>query len=316
MQQSTPGAYKKFKAMEESKTCEKCNKTFKDIKYLKQHQNKRVPCDSTHICKKCGVEFTTAYNLRKHHNKKLPCVPTEVPVLDPTNSENKCKFCGNNYATPYSLRRHQSTCPMKDNQTALIQLVLNKLDKMEEENKELKQQLKIQPMNQTVNNNNLTVNQNLYVNVTICNFGNEDLSKLDQQGVIDLLKGQVEDFMPKMIEYIHANPNHPEFHNVFYDPVRKKALVFTQNKDNKLTWQFEDIERVSKLLTEKIKEHIHPLNGPYFNSLSKNDIETANKIPQILCTNWQTPVIVEGTKTSLTKVTQNEGFMDQVSVLE
>ena len=120
-----------------SYSCEKCSKTFSDIKYFKQHQNKQVPCDSTHICKKCGVEFTTAYNLRKHENKKIPCTSTKVPVLDPDNLENNCEFCGNNYATPYSLRRHLATCPMKDNQTVLIQLVLTKLNKIEEENKEL-----------------------------------------------------------------------------------------------------------------------------------------------------------------------------------
>lgn len=122
--------------------------------------------------------------------------------------------------------------------------------------------------------------------------------------------------MPKMIEYIHANPDHPEYHNVFYDPVRKKALVFKQNNDQQLTWQFEDIEHVSKLLTDKIKDHIHPLNGPYFNSLAKEDSDTANKIPQILCTNWETPKTVEGAKTSLSKVAKNEGFMNQVNILE
>ena len=174
----------------------------------------------------------------------------------------------------------------------------------------------VQPNHIEIDNSTTNIINNMYMNVTICNFGNEDLSKLDQQGVINLLKGQVEDFMHRMIEYIHANPKHPEFHNVFYDPVRKKVLVFKQNADNQLTWQFDDIDNVSKLLTNKIKDHIHPLNGPYFNSLAKADVETANKIPQILCANWETPEVIEGTKECLTKVAKNKGFMDQVSVLE
>lgn len=298
--------------MEEVHTCEKCHKTFAEMKYLKQHMSKRIPCDKVHNCHKCKKHFTTAQQLRNHLNRKNPCVPNEVPVIAAEQIETKCKFCGNEYYSKYTLKRHMKTCNIKNDTSILIEMV----EKLSRQVNALQhnQQIQTQVIN---NNNNLTVNQNLYVNVTICNFGGEDLSRLDQQGVIDLLKGQVEDFIPKMVEYIHANPKYPEFHNVFYDPVRKKALIFTQNQNNQLTWQFEDIERVSKQITDKIKDHIHPLNGPYFNSLSKmKDSETANKIPQILCTNWQTPVILEGTKESLSKVVQNEGFMNQVSILE
>ena len=299
--------------MEEVFTCEKCNKVFSEEKYLKRHKNKSIPCDKEHICTKCSKVFSTAQNLRSHKNKKTSCVPDKIPILDPLNLENKCKFCGNTYSSIYTLKRHMTTCSMKNNQEVLIRMLIEQNQKLIE----MVGQQPAQTVNQTINNsNNLTINQNMYVNVTICSFGSEDLSKLDQQGVINLLKGQVEDFIPKMVEYIHANPKHPEYHNVFFDPVRKKALVFRQNKDNQLTWQFEDIEHVSKLLTGKIKDHIHPLNGPYFNSLAKNDTETANKIPQILCTNWETPDILEETKTSLSKVVQNEGFMKQVSILE
>ena len=172
-------------------------------------------------------------------------------------------------------------------------------------------------MQTNINNNNLTVNQNLYVNVTICNFGSEDLSRLNPLEVIELLRGRVEDFMTRMIEHIHANPKYPEFHNVFFDPNRKKALVYGKRPDNKSTWLFGDIEQISRQITEKIKDHVHPLNGPYFNMLAQSkDIETANKIPQILCANWNTPKVVEETIESLTKVTKNEGFMDQVTIME
>ena len=302
--------------MEESFVCDKCDKTFAEKRYLTRHiQNKT--CEKVFKCNKCGETFANRRNRDSHVRRKNPCVPTEVPVLDPINSENKCKFCGNAYATPYTLRRHITTCPMKNNQEALFQLVLTKLDKLDkldeivEENKLLKQQVPMQI------NNNLTVNQNLYVNVTICSFGSEDLSKLDQQGVIDLLKGQVKDFIPNMIAYIHANPKYPEFHNVFFDPIRKKVLVFRKNEENQLTWQFDDIEQVSRTLNDKVKDHIHPLNGPYFNKLTQaKDIDTANKIPQILCNNWDTPAVLEGTKESLSKVTENKGFLDQVSIVE
>ena len=311
----------KLKKEEKPFICNKCNKSFKEERHLQRHLLRKISCDKKFICEKCKKHFRDNTALTAHLNRITSCVVDEVPVIDETKDENRCRYCNKTYATPYSLKRHQKTCDKESNMKQIMDLLTEQDKKWEQRlvqitGMNLSQLNHIEIDNSTTN---LTVNnfQNMYVNITICSFGHEDLSKLDQQGVIDLLKGQVEDFMPKMIEYIHANPNHPEFHNVFYDPVRKKALVFKQNKDQQLTWQFEDIEHVSKLLTEKIKDHIHPLNGPYFNSLSKaKDSDTANKIPQILCTNWQTPKIVEGTKESLSKITKNEGFMDQVSVLE
>ena len=63
------------------------------------------------------------------------------------------------------------------------------------------------------NSTNITVNniqQNMYVHVPICSFGNEDLSRLDSDKVMNLLKGQVKDFLPNMVKHVHSNPDHPE----------------------------------------------------------------------------------------------------------
>ena len=86
------------------------------------------------------------------------------------------------------------------------------------------------------------IQQNNYVNVTICSFGNEDFSKLNADKVMQLLRGLVKDFMSKMIEYIHTD--HPELHNVFYDPI-KKAIVFTRVSENEMSWQTKDFREVS-----------------------------------------------------------------------
>jgi uncharacterized phage infection (PIP) family protein YhgE len=297
-------------------TCSKCNSGFNDEKYLKRHLNKNIPCDKVHTCAKCNKEFASAQNLRKHNLRKTTCVPTEVPVLNPANTENKCKFCGKSYSSIYSLKRHMGTCHMKDNQGAMFQILVEQNQQMMEQIKTLQQQ--VQPIHQTLNQTvNNVVNNNLYVNVTICSFGNEALDRLDTESVLKLVKNHTKDFIPKMIEHIHANPNHPEFHNVFYDPVREKALVFAPISDTEVTWQMRELGEVSAAITQKIKEHMQPTNGPYFNhSMGEKDSDTANAIIQIANADWGTPEVLEGTKIALTKVTENEGFLEQVSVLE
>jgi hypothetical protein len=311
--------------------CNKCGKIFTQTRYLRQHQNRTTPCDKKYICKKCGKSFPSSGKLRAHENRKTPCAPEEVPVIKGENTENRCHLCNNTYVNSYSLRRHQRNgCPMKNNQNALIQLLIQQNEearRREEEDRKERQLLREAITNlggqlpvQQVTNNNVTVNQvqnNLYLNVTICSFGNEDLSKLDTAEVMKLLQGQVEDFMPKMIEHVHANPKHPEHHNVFYDPEREKAIVFAPISETEMTWQMRDIEDVSDNITKKIKEHIRPGSGPYFDiAVQAKDTKTANNIPQILSIDFSTDEAIEKQKDSLSKVTKNKDFMNIVEVVK
>ncbi len=305
-----------------SKTCPHCLKSYQTTTNYNKHVQSKA-CTKEYNCKKCKKEFSTAQALRKHNAKQTPCIPDKVPVIDNENTKNMCKYCGKTYANTYSLNRHIKTCNIKDDSSILIDLMLQQQKEIKEQNQELINIIKQNGLGNQItnNNNNLTINnnvqQNMYVNVTICDFGKEDLSKLNKQDIINLLQGQVGDFMTRMIDYIHANPKYPEFHNAFYDPTRKMALVYKQVQNQLSTWVCEDIEHVSKQIADKIKEHIHPLNSPYFNTLAQSkDTETANKIPQILCANWNTPETVEGTIESLSKVTKNEGFMDRVQELD
>ncbi len=305
--------------------CEKCNKGFEDNAHLKRHLQKQVPCDKIFKCEKCEKVFPNQSSLSRHDQRKTECIMTEIPVIDSDNIDVTCHMCGNTYASASNLRRHKKNCPVKNDPSVLMDLLLKSEQKrLDAERAQFNVEKQLFELQKTgvapiqINNINTVNNiqQNMYVNVTICNFGSEDLNKLNQQDVINILKGQVDDFMTGMIDYIYANPNHPERHNIFYDPVRQKVL-FQCKMDDKIIWKFDDIEHVSKLLTDRIKDHMQPLNSPYFNTLAgAKDIETANKIPQILCTNWNTPKTVEGTKTSLSKVTKNEGFMDKVKILE
>lgn len=267
-----------------------------------------------HICNKCKKEFSRGTNLRTHLNRKNPCVPKEIPVITGNNEENRCQYCNNTYASKSNLRRHVQKCSMKNNQAAMIQVILHKLEKIEEENKELRQN-----QHMTINNNiTNNVQNNLYMNVTFCSFGNEDFNKLDTGKVMNLLRGQVKDFMSKMIEYIHTDPDHPEYHNIFYDPSRKKAIVFTRISDNEMSWQTRDFREVSDVLTDRIRDHVAPGNGPYFDLAMKDrDYDTSNNIINIAKhINWKTDEAIALNQQSLSKLASDPNFTKQVNVQE
>ena len=175
--------------MNNSLKCDKCNKTFSEERYLKQHISRRIPCDAVHKCIKCNKIFKSAQHLRNHKNRKNPCMPDTIPIIDLKQDENKCKYCGNDYYSKYTLKRHIKSCPMKNNQSYLIGLV----EKLTEKIDRLEQNRNIQPVQQTVNNVQ-NIQNNMYVNVTICSFGSEDLSKLDTNAVIRLIKNNSDNF--------------------------------------------------------------------------------------------------------------------------
>ena len=295
-------------------SCIDCGRSFSQERYLKQHSQRKNACTTKFVCGKCGKEFTNASNLKIHENRTTPCIVEQIPVISANNTENKCHICGNTYSTPSSLKRHQKEVCSKDKSKIdqLITLVME----LKEENKMLRQNGIVSPVTNNVTVNN--VQQNLYMNVTICSFGNEYLSKLDTGKVMSLLRGHVKDFMSKMIEHIHANPDHPEFHNVFYDPVRKKAIVLAPISDTEMSWQTRDFREVSDILTDKIKDHVAPGNGPYFDLAMKDrDYDTSNNIINIAKhINWKSEEAIEMHKHSLGKLANSQSFMDQVRVQE
>ena len=300
--------------------CKKCGRGFTQNRYLKAHLIKKVPCDKKFICTKCKREFNNNSGLSAHLNRATPCVTDEIPVIDSTKNEHRCQYCNGTYANKQNLKRHQKTCDKEANLHYMMKILIEQNEKQRDMIETLITNGGIIPAvtnNVTINNTQNILNNNIYVNVTICSFGKEDLSKLDTSKVMNLLKGQVDDFMPKMIEHVHANPDHPEFHNVFFDPELGKAIVFAPISDTEMSWQSRDFAEVSADITEKIKEHIRPGNMPYFDTaMQDRDSDTANNIINIRDKKWNGHSDLIKNKESLSIVTENKEFLKLVNVKE
>ena len=71
-------------------------------------------------------------------------------------------------------------------------------------------------------------------------------------------------------------------------------------------------------MTDQIRDHVAPGNGPYFDMEMKvRDYDTSNNIINIAKhINWKTDESVEMNQKSLSKLAKNNDFMDQVSIQE
>jgi uncharacterized C2H2 Zn-finger protein len=199
---STKKVYR-LKEEEKPYICNKCSRGFTEERYLQRHLNRKTPCTSEFKCNKCDKVFKTKAMLLRHLNRKTPCSIEEVPVVTTENRENRCHMCGNYYSNRQNLNRHKKTCSVMQNPSQLIQLIAHQAEtnqQLIEQNQQQQQTIQslmaglqtLQRPTSTTNNINIQQN-NLYVNVTLCTFGKEDLSRLDTSKVMNMLKHHAKD---------------------------------------------------------------------------------------------------------------------------
>ncbi len=289
--------------------CSKCGKNFKERHHLENHNRRKTPCNVKHECTKCHKVFISKTSLKRHGDRVTSCALEEIPVVTNDNIENKCHLCGREFSTASNLKRHQKEVCNSSN-TKIIKQLMDRITQLESR----------ETTPQTVINGNVNIQNNIlnnnYMNVTICGFGKEDFSKLDKNKVLDLIKNHEKDFMPQMIGHVHANPDMPENHNVFFDSERNKAIVYAAISEHENSWQAQDFEEVLKQITKKIKTHMKPGNSPYFDLVMKDrDYDTGNIIIRIADqTNWDTGEVFEQAKTCLSKISKNKDFMNLVTI--
>ena len=153
-------------------------------------------------------------------------------LLQNNGSKATCEYCLRTYSRNSNLTKHLKTCKKKKEAEMLAITQNEKIIKMEKQIKEL-ENFKIHTQNNTTNNittttnnNNINNSKNIYIN----NYGNEDLKHLRSKDFANLLNG-IYNAVPKLIEKIHFDPEHPENQNIKYTNQRSPYLKVI--KDNK-----------------------------------------------------------------------------------
>ena len=189
-----------------------------------------------HKCETCSIVFSRKQAYETHLKSKKHAKRSEP------NKLHICG-CGKSYSCRQSLYVHRKTCNQQSCD-ASIDSFREQLEKIQQTNEELKEELKqlkaqksVTNNNNTTNNNNNTTNNNTTNNNITINLNAHGKENIDYLSQSDLMKSVSRVFksVPDLIWKIYFNPNHPENHNVIITDRRSPYInVFTKDKKWKL----------------------------------------------------------------------------------
>ena len=173
---------------------------------------------------------------------------------------NICDFCHKTYATRKTLLRHQKHyCNVKkeeENKEIQKTKEMNELKQIlskemaEQNNKITKLIDKVNTTTNTMNNsgnNNTNNSHNQVNNIQLNVFGKEDLSMLTENVKQELIKGPFK-MMPKLMEMIYFNKNHPENHTMKLVNKKEKIMKIYDKEG----WKYVDKdETIDYILEDK-----------------------------------------------------------------
>ena len=265
--------------------CYRCGYVGKQKNHLKNHLNRKNVCKPT-LDDIDIEEVKQFYNFEiletplqiTPNNSKIPqnhskyFTPNNSKSLHfrknftPNNSKSlhfekckaTCEYCLREYSRRDNLTKHLKTCKKKKEAESLV-IQNEKIMKMEKEIEELKKCKNIINNNTTNSNNN---NTNMINNIHINNYGDESLKHLRNKDFANLLSG-IYSAVPKLIEKIHFDPDHPENQNIKF--TNKKLPYLKVLKNDK--WQL--VSKKNELL-DLIDNKCFLLREKYYSILEKN----------------------------------------------
>ena len=274
--------------------CFRCGYNTKHRNSMKQHLHRKNICNPIlddisikHIGKYYNIQLTTkttVYNQVKPVFEQVkPAFIQKSPINDNSfrtgknqvkpafsnfatgknqvkpafsSKQIKCTHCDKFFTRQYGLTCHLKICKKKKECDIIILQQNEEMDKIKKEMENLKQ-VNIQTQNNITTNNNINNSKNIYIN----NYGDENLKHLRSKDFASLLSG-IYSAVPKLIEKIHFDPDHPENQNIKY--TNHKSPYMKIIKNNK--WQF--VSKKEELL-DLIDNKCYMLKEKYYGILEK-----------------------------------------------
>jgi len=177
--------------------------------------------NTTTFCEDCKTQFTTVNHFKRH-------LLSNSHKLRTSSEKNNLAFCScsKSFTTRSALYRHRKNCSVYINTKNTRQIpphektlqLLKENQEMREEMDELRKQvetLMARGTGNTTSNSNIKNQTNIGNQYIVVNsFGNENIEHLTDQIVCKLIQAGPFTCLPKIIERIHFDPEHPENHNI------------------------------------------------------------------------------------------------------
>ena len=197
--------------------------------------NEPFSTKKTYICELCEKEFGTKSHLTRHNRLHCKCkkelmVKEQIELKVIEEIKQLKKIANEKSKQLKKIAKEDKKRVAKDNkkdkQIEILQKTVNKLmDKVG---------------NTTINNNNL-VNNNVQLNC----FGKENLDMITDDIKKEMIKGPFK-MMPKLLELIYFNKNHPENHTMKLVNKNKELMKIHKKKG----WEFVDKQDTIDYLLE------------------------------------------------------------------
>ena len=190
-----------------------------------------------HNCNVCNKSYSS-YKSLWNHNKKFHIKESSFVGLQNQNvillHTINCKFCKKIFNNRQNKYRHEKICKLKDN----IVLELQQKNK-EFENKIIELETKINTKSnkiiKTQNNNNNTTNNNnngTINNITINQFGKENINALSIKEIKELIKN--DNYLIDIVKLLNFNEKFPENHSFCNTSLEGKYISVFNSNSNKI----------------------------------------------------------------------------------
>ena len=240
------------------------------------------------ICYRCENDFKQRWRLDRHLKRKKLCPKLDKQQITPENAEKrifdagkrietqkiKCTYCNREFKRKWDLNRHLKTCKIRKE--------LDEKKKDKEEIKFLKKKVELYEKNHEnqiktnlITNNNTNTNchntnmtnSNNTVNITVNDYGQENINYLKDskyKRLINKILGNGMHGLQQYIKYKYCNPEAPENLTIKYTnersnklKVRKNNSWKTRNKNEVMDELYDRDNNVEEVLG--VYEHINDL---------------------------------------------------------